>query len=85
MPRGYRPGDSVPKTGIYRVQHGSSHRLVHEATINTGIRFPRCRTCQDQVKFILLRETRAKIIIPFRSTEILEEYDEVLVGVARAK
>ena len=73
MTEAYKPGDWVPAAGIYKIEHGSGHRLMHRATIQAGIRFPRCRICRDQVRFILVREIRM-VIIPFRSTEILEEY-----------
>lgn len=74
MAKLYRPGDWVSVAGIYRVQHGSGHRLVHHATIQAGICFPRCRRCRDQVRFALVREVRTLAIIPFRSNPILEEY-----------
>lgn len=74
MAKAYRPGDWVPAAGIYRIQHGSGHRLVHHATIQAGIRFPRCRACREQVRFTLVREVRTLVIIPFRSNTILEEY-----------
>lgn len=74
MAKCHRPGDWVPAAGIYRIQHGSRHRLVHHATIQTGIRFPRCRKCRDEVTFTLVREAREQAVIPFRSNAILEEY-----------
>lgn len=74
MTKAYRPGDDVPAAGIYRIQHGAGHRLVHHATIQAGICFPRCRKCRDQVRFTLVREVRMLVIIPFRSNAILEEY-----------
>lgn len=74
MAKAHRPGDWVPASGIYKIQHGSGHRLVHHATIQAGIRFPRCRTCHEQVRFTLVRQVRTLTIIPFRSNSILEEY-----------
>ncbi len=76
MAKIFRPGDWVPAAGIYRIQHGSRHRLVHHATIQAGIRFPRCRNCRDEVRVALVREARTAIIIPFRSDAILEEYSQ---------
>lgn len=85
MPRAYKPGDAVARSGVYRVVHGARHRLVHEATIEAGIRFPRCRVCEDQVRFTLLRDVRGRIIILFRPTETLEEYEEISGAAAAAK
>jgi ferric iron reductase protein FhuF len=71
----YRPGDIVPTSGVYRIEH-YRHRLMHEATLVQGTRFPLCRTCKTRVRFSLVCTVRGKII-PFRSTEILEEYPDV--------
>ena len=70
--RNYRPGEIVPETGIYRIDH-DQHRLMHEATLTRGMRFPLCRQCRDKVIFTLLRRIRGEVL-PFRSGEILEEY-----------
>jgi len=64
----------VPETGIYRIDH-DSHRLMHEATLLSGERFPRCRTCKNQVKFQLLRAVLRQAI-PFRSNEVLEAFED---------
>jgi len=47
---GYRPGDAVPRSGIYRVIHGK-HRAPHENSFMRGEKFPNCQTCGDSVKF----------------------------------
>ena len=52
MKKKFRPGDYVPESGIYRINH-DSHRLMHEATLIHGTRFPRCRVCRDAVRFEL--------------------------------
>jgi hypothetical protein len=49
---GYRPGDCVPQSGVYRVVH-NQHRDDHEATLLDGGQFPRCTHCGDAVKFFL--------------------------------
>lgn len=49
----FRPGDIVPQSGIYRVEH-DAHRLMHECTLLKDARFPRCRKCST-VRFELLR------------------------------
>lgn len=76
MTAAYKPGDRVITTGVYKIVHGSGHRLMHEATIPAGIQFPCCRTCRHNVRFILLKECAGPLFIPFRSTEILQEYSE---------
>lgn len=50
----YRPGDSVPQSGVYRVVH-QDHRDDHEATLLDGGTFPRCTNCGDGVRFQLQR------------------------------
>ena len=49
---GYRPGDSVPQSGVYRVVH-EKHRDDHEATLLDGGQFPRCTHCGNGVTFFL--------------------------------
>lgn len=76
MPESYRPGEIVPRSGIYRIEH-DAHRLMHEATLIAESRFPRCKQCGDEVRFTLSKAARnGAYIFPFRSTSILEEYPE---------
>jgi hypothetical protein len=70
---GFRPGEKVLRSGVYRVSH-STHRLMHEAALLVGDLFPSCRHCANQVRFELLRSMRDQDILPFRSGEILEVY-----------
>ncbi len=51
---GYKPGDTVPQTGVYRVVH-TDHRRDHEATLLDGAQFPRCMRCGEEVRFHLVR------------------------------
>lgn len=51
----FRPGDRVPCSGVFRVEH-REHRESHEATLAVGGRFPRCSVCADGVQFRLVRE-----------------------------
>jgi hypothetical protein len=71
----YKPGDIVPRNGIYRIDH-HLHRLMHEATLTEGMRFPLCRKCEDAVRFSLVRVITGEVL-PFRPTEILENYTDV--------
>ncbi|HET6936862.1 MAG TPA: hypothetical protein VFI72_18610 [Candidatus Angelobacter sp.] len=68
----HQPGERVPTTGIYKVEH-ESHRLMHHAILTQGMLFPRCRTCGDRVRFSLVRSVKNQPI-PFRSSDILEEF-----------
>ena len=52
--RTFLPGDAVPTSGVYRVQH-YRHRTTHEITILEKEKFPSCRTCGQQVRFELVR------------------------------
>ncbi|MFZ0704714.1 MAG: hypothetical protein WAM71_03860 [Candidatus Korobacteraceae bacterium] len=49
----YRPGQEVPKSGIYKVTH-CGHHHDHEVTCVSGEQFPSCHQCGDQVRFSLL-------------------------------
>lgn len=69
----FKPGESVPRSGVYRVYH-DEHRLMHEATLLTRHPFPCCRRCSHQVRFELVRPMRDVEVMPFRSGEILAEY-----------
>ena len=80
----YKPGDVVPLSGIYKIYH-DSHRLMHEATLLKSSRFPRCRQCGLQVKFILVRSIKDDHLIPaFQSTAILEPYEQEESGLGTA-
>jgi len=71
--RTYKPGDRVPATGIYRVEH-DPHRLMHLATLMANTRFPLCRRCSRSVRFFLVRTVRNSQVLPFRSNTYLEDY-----------
>jgi hypothetical protein len=53
----YKPGDTVPQTGIYDVTHdnldGQEHTPPHPVTALQGKLFPPCRACQEHVRFRL--------------------------------
>jgi hypothetical protein len=72
--RWYKPGEVVPASGTYRVEH-ESHGLMHEATLMKENFFPRCRECKDAVRFRLVRPINANHLLPFRSSTILEEFE----------
>jgi RNA polymerase-binding transcription factor DksA len=49
----FRPGDEVPETAPYMVQH-DQHREHHEVQVIEGRRFPFCRQCGEAVRFVRL-------------------------------
>jgi formamidopyrimidine-DNA glycosylase len=51
----YKPGDKVPRSGIYRVIHDSNHHEEHEVTCVYGKAFPPCNHCGRHVRFELFR------------------------------
>lgn len=71
----YKPGDTVPRSGIYRIEH-APHRLMHEATLLKGALFPCCKRCRNSVRFELVRPMNESLVIPFRETAILEPFPE---------
>jgi hypothetical protein len=66
-PRGSRPshgrastetfgcGDSVKQSGIYEVLHDGEHRTAHDVVMLAGDAFPPCETCDQKVRFRLVR------------------------------
>jgi len=50
----YKPGDTVPTSGIYRVTHDPAHRQPHEITCVAGKTFPPCRDCHHP-RYVLVR------------------------------
>jgi hypothetical protein len=54
-PRSYRPGDAVKQSGIYEVVHDREHRSAHEVVMISGDAFPNCETCDQNVRFRLVR------------------------------
>ena len=49
----YKPGQVVPKAGIYKVLH-AEHRLPHKATFKARDKFPPCSKCAANVRFELM-------------------------------
>jgi len=71
----FKPGEIVPISGIYRVDH-DSHRLMHESTLLAGSFFPKCKKCDLAVRFQLFRPIHGSRVLPFRSSLILEEFEK---------
>jgi hypothetical protein len=49
----YKPGQTVPSSGIYKVLH-AEHRLPHKASFKAQEKFPQCGKCAAQVRFELM-------------------------------
>lgn len=75
MPKQYRPGELVPENGVYRVTH-QQHRLMHEASLIKGDRFPLCKQCKQGVRFELRRAIKNPTQIPSGYHAILEDYPD---------
>lgn len=74
MQKKYQPGEVVPENGVYRVIH-ESHRLMHEASLAKGDRFPICKQCKESVRFELRRAVKnSPQISGYHS--ILEDYPD---------
>jgi hypothetical protein len=50
--RAYKPGETVPNSGIYSVLH-LDHRAPHEVLAIQGEEFPTCRVCKTEVRFFV--------------------------------
>lgn len=70
----FRPGERVPRSGLYRAYH-DAHRLMHEAALLTEDLFPFCKQCGTAVRFKFIRLLRDRDILPFRSGEILQKWE----------
>jgi hypothetical protein len=51
----FLPGAIIPESGIYEVTHEGGHREVHESVLVKGDAFPFCDTCNDRVRFRVVR------------------------------
>jgi hypothetical protein len=49
---------------------------MHEVTLLENALFPRCRKCKNAVRFQLVRAIQGRRLLPFRSSAILEEFDQ---------
>jgi hypothetical protein len=54
-PVGNKPGDRVPRSGIYRMEHDRLHTMAHEVTCIANEVFPACRDCGDGVSYQIVR------------------------------
>lgn len=50
----YKPGESVPQSGIYEAIH-RVHRESHHVSAARGSVFPGCNVCNGDVRFRLVR------------------------------
>ena len=48
-------GETIPESGIYEVMHENAHRASHESVLVKGDRFPYCDTCDERVRFRVVR------------------------------
>lgn len=73
-PTSYKPGETVPFSAIYRIEH-QIHRMMHHATLPEGMQFPLCKRCGNRVRFFSVRAVPGQVV-PFRETGLLEEFPE---------
>ena len=50
----FKPGQKVPRSGIYKVVHDTVHSEKHEVTCVYGKKFPPCNHCGHDVRFVLV-------------------------------
>jgi len=68
----FRPGQSVPASGIYKVIHDPRHAQEHEVTCVYGKVFPPCRGCQHP-RFVLVRTAHHVETQEFFKSNVLSE------------
>ena len=49
----FKPGETVPQSGIYDVLHDPAHEQKHQVTCVYGEPFPPCNHCGHKVRFRL--------------------------------
>lgn len=54
----FRPGTTIPTSGIYSAVHKGHAKEDHDVTCTRGCRFPPCRTCGESVEFVLVRKAK---------------------------
>jgi hypothetical protein len=47
----FKPGDTVPDSGIYRAHHANEHRKAHAVVLLSRGNFPVCAVCGKAVRF----------------------------------
>jgi hypothetical protein len=57
MGQEFKPGEKVPSSGVYRVEH-KEHREEHDATLREGEQFPTCTVCTEEVRFRLVQSAK---------------------------
>jgi hypothetical protein len=55
MAEQYKPGDTCPKSGIYKVVHDTQHHEEHEVTVVKDEQFPPCNHCGHHPRFSAVR------------------------------
>ncbi len=76
MPQEFRPGQTVPDTGIYRVTHAPPHpAMPEEVTVIKGRQFPTCPLC-DHISYELVHAAKHVREVP----PLFEEDDLKQVG-----
>lgn len=66
----------MPENGVYRVIH-ESHRLMHEASLIKGDRFPICKQCKSAVRFQLRRAINNPSQITSGYHAILDDFPDI--------
>lgn len=51
----FHAGEKVKQSGIYEVMHDGDHRVAHDVVMLAGDLFPACETCEERVRFELVR------------------------------
>jgi len=76
MAKEFRPGEIVPHSGIYRIDHDPTHPLMpREVTVIKGRRFPTCPQCRG-ISFELVHAAKHVREVP----PLFEEMDLKPIG-----
>jgi hypothetical protein len=64
----FKPGDTVPNSGIYKVTHATNHEAAHTVTLLGGNIFPRCRVCTYPRFELVQAAISAELLDQFKPT-----------------
>jgi hypothetical protein len=54
----FRPGATIPSSGIYSAVHTGHPKEAHDVTCTRGKKFPVCKDCGPNVEFVLVRKAK---------------------------
>jgi len=54
-PQTYRPGTTIPVSGLYKTIHSAAHEAEFGEALRRGAEFPPCSICGTSVSYLLIQ------------------------------